>query len=53
MASYAYLEPLMASAFSVGLLGERLTLSLAGGIFTILTGVLLAERGREVFDWLV
>ncbi len=53
VASYAYLQPVMASAFSIGFLGERLTLSLAGGIVIILTGVLIAERGREVFDWLV
>ncbi|MBZ5534356.1 MAG: DMT family transporter [Acidobacteriia bacterium] len=53
VASYAYLQPVMASAFSITFLGERLTLSLVAGIFIILTGVLIAEHGREVFDWLV
>jgi len=53
VASYAYLQPVMATAFSIGVLGEHLTLSLGGGIVIILSGVLIAERGREVFDWLV
>lgn len=53
VASFAYLQPVMASAFSIFFLGERLTLSLVAGIIIILTGVLIAEHGREVFDWLV
>jgi drug/metabolite transporter (DMT)-like permease len=53
VASFAYLQPVMASGFSIFFLGERLTLSLAAGIIIILTGVLIAEHGREVFDWLV
>jgi drug/metabolite transporter (DMT)-like permease len=53
VASYAYLQPVMASTFSILFLAEKLTLSLAGGIVIILTGVFIAERGREVFDWLV
>ena len=53
VASYAYLQPVMASAFSISFLGERLTLSLVAGIIIIMTGVLIAEHGREVFDWLV
>lgn len=53
VASYAYLQPVMASALSIFFLGERLTLSLVTGILIILSGVFIAERGREVFDWLV
>lgn len=53
VASYAYLQPILATAFSVSFLGEPLTLGLIGGILIILTGVIIAERGREVFDWLV
>ncbi len=53
VASYAYLQPVMATTFAVVLLGESLTISLMVGISIILTGVLITERGREVFDWLV
>lgn len=53
VASYAYLQPVMASAFSIFFLGERLGLNLVAGILVILSGVFIAERGREVFDWLV
>lgn len=53
VASFAYLQPVMATAFAVLILGEHLTLNLMVGIFVILTGVIVAERGKEVFDWLV
>ncbi len=52
VAAYGYIQPILAAGFSIGFMGEHLTWSLTAGMLTVLTGVLVAERGRAVFDWL-
>jgi len=45
ISSFSYLQPLLATALAVPLLGEPLTASLAGGGLLIVCGVFLSERG--------
>jgi len=45
VAAFIYLEPVIATAMSVALLGERITAPLVAGGTVIFTGVYLTERG--------
>ena len=46
MAAFIYLEPLVAHALAVALLGEPLTAAVVGGGAAILAGVYLVTRPR-------
>lgn len=46
VSAFSYLQPVLATLFSILLLGDHLTPHLVGGGALVLVGVILAERGR-------